>query len=213
MPDTHNPMTKLYLISDAILSADALLTLYTMELLRGLGLFQLRLKDTDTSDGEFLRLAREFSRRCQTAGTPFIVNDRPDIALMVGASGVHVGQDDLPIAAVRGLVGKKLIVGASTRTPEMARQAIADGASYVASGPCFSTQTKPGLIPRGVENLRHTVEVSTVPVCAIGGINLGNLEEVLATKPAYVAVVTAVSRAKNPPQVKDELLRMLTANK
>jgi len=204
-------MTKLYLISDATLSAEALLTLYTEELLRGLGLFQLRLKDT--GDGEFLRLAQEFSRRCQAVGTPLIVNDRPDIALLVKASGVHVGQDDLPVAAVRRLVGDKLIVGVSTRTPEMACQAIAAGASYVASGPCFPTQTKPDLKARGVENLRRTVEASNVPVCAIGGITPANLGEVLSAQPAYVAVVTAISRAREPIRAKEELRGLFAVHK
>ncbi len=204
-------MTKLYLISDATLSAKALLSLYTEELLRGLGLFQLRLKDT--SDSEFLRLAQEFSRRCQAVETPLIINDRPDIALLVGASGVHVGQDDLPVAAVRRLVGDNLIIGASTRTPEMAQRAITDGASYVASGPCFLTQTKPDLKPRGVENLRRTVEASNVPVCAIGGITSDNLSEVISAPPAYVAVVTAVSRAKEPIRAKEKLLGLFDVHK
>ncbi len=201
-------MPKLYLITDAALSAEALLALYTEELLRGVGMFQLRLKNT--SDGEFLRLAQEVSRRCQAVKTPLIINDRAEIALLVKAAGVHVGQTDLPVSAVRRLVGSKLIVGASTRTPAMALQAIADGASYVASGPCFLTQTKPGLLPRGVKNLRRTVEASTVPVCAIGGITSDNLSEVLATKPDYIAVVTAVSRAQDPPRAKEKLLELLS---
>jgi len=203
----NNPMSKLYLITDAMLPTKVLLSLYTEELLRGLGLFQLRLKDT--GDGEFLQLAKEFSRRCQTVKTQLIINDRPDIALLVKAAGVHVGQDDLPVSAVRNLVGEKLTIGVSTRTPEMARQAIAAGASYVASGPCFSTKTKPNLKSRGVENLRRTVESSTVPVCAIGGITKSNLSEVLAAKPDYIAIVTAVSQTQDPLKAKEELLDIL----
>jgi thiamine-phosphate pyrophosphorylase len=184
-----------------------MLALYDTAMLEGTGAFQLRVKDQD--DAVLLRLAEEFADRCRKADTAFIVNDRPDVALLVGASGVHLGQRDLPVGRVRRFVGHRLLVGRTVRNPTQANSAVQAGASYVALGPCFPTPVKPDERPVGIKALRQTVQLSDAPVCAIGGITPVNLGEVLDAGPAYVAVVTAVSRSDSPLQVKRFMLETM----
>jgi thiamine-phosphate pyrophosphorylase len=200
-------LAKLYLITDAELDPEGMLALYDTAMLEGTGAFQLRVKDQD--DAVLYRLAEEFAERCRKVGTAFIVNDRPDVALLVGASGVHLGQRDLPVGRVLRLVGHGMLIGRTVRNPTQANSAVQSGASYVALGPCFSTRTKPDLRPVGVKVLRQTVQTTDAPVCAIGGITPLNLGEVLDVGPAYVAIVTAVSRSDNPMQVKNFLLETM----
>ncbi|MCX7022913.1 MAG: thiamine phosphate synthase, partial [bacterium] len=175
--------------------------------LEGTGAFQLRIKDQD--DAVFFRLAEEFTERCRKAGVAFIVNDRPDVALLTGATGVHLGQCDLPVERVRRLVGPGMLVGKTVRNPSQANAAVQAGASYVALGPCFATPIKPDQRPVGTKVLRQTVQLTDAPVCAIGGITPVNLGEVLDAGPAYVAVISAVSRSDTPLRVKNYLLETL----
>jgi thiamine-phosphate pyrophosphorylase len=200
-------LARLYLITDAELDPDGLLSMYDAPMLEGVGLFQLRVKGLE--DVEVLKLAREFSGRCREAGVALVVNDRPDIALLVGAAGVHLGQRDLPVSGVRGIVPPGMLVGRSVRNPTQAQEAVRAGASYVALGPCFTTPAKPDLRPLGTTVLKQTVQSTDAPVCAIGGITPLNLGEVLDTKPAYVAVVSAVSRSESPQQVKRFLVETM----
>ncbi len=197
-------MARLYLITDSELGPKELLHLYDEAMLEGLGLFQLRVKDLD--DSSFFRLAEKFSDRCSKVGVALIINDRPDIAMMVGAAGVHVGRCDLPVKIVRRLVGDDMLIGSSIHNPSQAGSAIRAGASYVAIGPCFRTSVKPDQRPVGTTVLRQTVSATDAPVCAIGGITPVNLGEVLDARPAYAAVITAVSRSDSPLRVKEFLL-------
>ncbi len=197
-------MSRLYLITDSELDPKELLHLYDEDMLEGLGLFQLRVKSV--GDSSFFRLAEEFSVRCSKTGVAFVINDRPDIAMMVGAAGVHVGRHDLPVKSVRRLVGDDMLIGSSIRNPSQAGAAIRAGASYVAIGPCFATSIKPDQRPVGTTVLKQTISVTDAPVCAIGGITPLNLGEVLDARPAYVAVITAVSRSDSPLRVKEFLL-------
>ncbi|MCK4594623.1 thiamine phosphate synthase [bacterium] len=197
-------MARLYLITDPLLDSKELLHLYDEAMLGGLGLFQLRVKGLD--DSCFFKLAEEFSNRCSKAGVALIINDRPDIAMLVGAAGVHVGRCDLPVKTVRRLVGDDMLVGSSIHDPSQAVAAVRAGASYVAIGPCFATSVKPDQRPVGITVLRQTVSATDAPVCAIGGITPVNLGEVLDARPAYAAVITAVSRSDSPLRVKEFLL-------
>ena len=132
--------------------------------------------------------------RCITreAGMLFIVNDYPELAMLADADGVHVGQDDLPVAAVRELVGDK-IIGLSTHGPEQARQAITDGADYIGVGPLFATRTKEDVCdPVGLPYLDFTVQEIPLPGVAIGGIKLNNIHQVLERGARSVALVTEI---------------------
>ena len=131
---------------------------------------------------------------------PFIVNDRLDLALAVKADGVHVGQTDLPVSAIREIVGKDFIIGLSTHNINQVKLANEEGlADYLGFGPVFPTTTKenPDLVT-GVENLCRAVEISEIPIVAIGGINEKNIFKVLKCKPLGVAVVRALFESGDP---------------
>jgi thiamine-phosphate pyrophosphorylase len=133
---------------------------------------------------------------CMAAGVLFIVNDRVDLALDCAADGVHVGQDDPSIEAVRRLAGSRLLVGRSTHSLAQALEAQAQGADYVGYGPLYATQTKENNVPPvGVESLGPVLKAMEIPVVAIGGIKLERLAEVSAQGAKHVAVVTALTGA------------------
>ena len=124
----------------------------------------------------------------------FIVNDYADIALSVDADGVHLGQDDLPLKEARRIMGKMKIIGISTHNVEQAIAAEAGGADYIGFGPVFHTTTKDAGRPKGTDMVREVKTHVHIPVVAIGGINLGNLDQVLETGADAVAVSSAILR-------------------
>lgn len=135
---------------------------------------------------------RELTRR---AGVPLIVNDRVDVALAVDADGVHVGQDDMPVALARQLIGNKLL-GVSAHSLSEALQAVRDGADYLGVGPIFATTTKPDAAsPIGLDGLRAIRQHVSIPIVAIGGINQANAADVMRAGADGVAVVSAVVSA------------------
>lgn len=126
-------------------------------------------------------------------GVLFIINDFVDIALLVDADGLHIGQEDLPAAAARQLLGKQKIIGISTHSPEQARQAVADGADYIGVGPLFATATKENVCaPVGLSYLDYVVENIKLPFVAIGGIKEHNLAEVVRHGAKSVCLVTEI---------------------
>jgi thiamine-phosphate pyrophosphorylase len=156
----------------------------------GVDLVQVREKGL--ADRELLpRLeeAREITRRL---GVPLVVNDRPDLAVLVGADYVHLGQDDMPVETARGF---GLSVGLSTHTPEEIEAATAD---YIGVGPVYSTPTKEGRPAVGLELVRHAAASARVPWFAIGGIDASNAGEVVAAGATRLAVVRAIGNAPDP---------------
>lgn len=137
---------------------------------------------------------REITRE---AGIPFIVNDYADIALMVEADGIHQGQDDIPIKALRK-IAPDIILGCSTHSPEQAQQAIADGADYIGVGPIFTTQTKEDVCDAvGLEYLEYVAKNHDIPFVAIGGIKRNNLPQVLQRGAKTVCLVTEIIGARD----------------
>lgn len=154
----------------------------------GATLLQLRAKQEP--DGALLELASALARAAEQAGAALIVNDRADIALLAGAAGAHVGQDDLSVSAVRRVVGEAAVVGISTHTPEQIDAALATDATYVAVGPVYGTATKDtGYDARGLDLVRRAAGRGK-PVVAIGGITLERAPAVLAAGAWSVAVIT-----------------------
>ena len=151
-------------------------------------------------------LARALRRVCAQKGALFIVNDHVDIAVAVKADGVHVGQKDLPVRAVRRLAPPAMIVGCSTNSVEEARQAEADGADYVSVGRLFPTGSKRDTRPATTETLRAVKAAVSLPVCAIGGINESNIDEVVAAGADMAAVIGAVIAA---PDVREATRRLV----
>ena len=164
----------------------------------GVDILQLRCKEWDARP--YLRLAERVGQLARDAGVPFIVNDRPDVALAAGADGVHLGQEDLPVAWARR-IAPSLLIGRSSHEPAHAEQAIVEDASYFAVGPVWDTPTKPGRRAAGLSYVRDVASRSIdVPWFAIGGITLDNVHEVLDAGATRVAVVRAVLDARDPAE-------------
>ncbi|MFN8174741.1 MAG: thiamine phosphate synthase [Solirubrobacteraceae bacterium] len=163
--------------------------------LRG-GVDVVQLRDKGLGDDALLAAARAFRAACDAAGALFVLNDRPDLVAAAGADGVHVGQDDMPVADARALVGADRIVGLSTHTPEQV--AAGAGADYIGVGPVHATPTKPGRPAVGTALIGHAARHAAVPWFAIGGIGRDTLDPVLSAGARRVAVVRALTGASDP---------------
>ncbi len=161
----------------------------------GAGAIQLRLKDAP--DERLLAEGRAMAAVCREGGALFIVNDRPDIARILGADGVHVGSGDAHPADARRLL-PAAVVGVSVADADEARAAEAAGADYVAVGPVFATPVKAGLAPVGLEAVSRVRRAVAIPVVAIGGIGPGNAAAAVAAGADSVAVISAVFRTPDP---------------
>lgn len=165
----------------------------------GADCIQLRAKKID--DDKLFALAGEFVKVCKDACVLSIINDRVDIAVAAGADGIHLGQDDLPIEQVRKLQQAPLIIGKSTHSIEQLRTACEELPTYVSLGPVFSTGTKPGVKPVGLDYVKEGVEMlddTGIGHVAIGGITLDNIEDVLKAGAKTIAVCSAVTEAADP---------------
>ncbi|HLG70314.1 MAG TPA: thiamine phosphate synthase [Chloroflexota bacterium] len=140
------------------------------------------------------------------------INDRVDVALACGAAGAHLAAQSLPVAEAKRIAAGRLLVGRSVHALDEAIQAARDGADYLTFGHVFPSSSKPGQEPRGVAQLAEIVEAVGVPVVAIGGINAANLDQVLATGCAGIAVISAVLSAPDPGLATAELRRALDAS-
>ncbi len=159
----------------------------------GVKVMQLRMKDAASRD--LLVAARAVGEMSRARGTTFIMNDRVDIAMLSGADGVHLGQDDLPFAAARKLVGAKMIIGISTHTIDQACAAEAGGADYIGFGPMYSGGLKEIVKGEGLEMLRAVRAAVKIPIVAIGGITEARVPEILAAGADAAAIITDVVRA------------------
>ncbi len=165
----------------------------------GAGIFQFREKQMP--DRELIALAHQVRKWTQKANAVFIVNDRPDIARLVGADGVHLGQDDLPPADARRILGPNALVGVSTHTLAQVRQAILDGADYLGVGPTFASTTKGFDQLAGLEFVRAAFAATTLPAFALGGIRPENIAEVVTAGANRIAVSAAIAEAEEPQAV------------
>ncbi|HEV3070251.1 MAG TPA: thiamine phosphate synthase [Solirubrobacteraceae bacterium] len=184
----------LYLVCDARPGGRELVDVLSAALAGGVDMVQLREKQMD--DETLTEVARAAASLCARAGALLIVNDRPAVALAVGADGVHVGQDDMPVTEVRALVGKELLIGLSTHTS--AEIDAAEEADYIGVGPVHATPTKPGRPAVGLDLVRYAAQHASMPFFAIGGIDTDNVSAVLAAGATRVAVVRAIAEAANP---------------
>ncbi|NMW18668.1 MAG: thiamine phosphate synthase [Chlorobiaceae bacterium] len=176
------------------------------EALKG-GAAMIQLRHKTASGSQLYSWAVEIRKRCRQYNALCIINDRVDIALACDADGVHLGQDDLPAAAARKLLGNKRIIGISASCAEEALQAEKDGADYIGFGHIYPTISKQKEhAPLGPDNLQKSVESISLPVIAIGGINAENAPLLISRGASAVAVISAVSRAKEPSKAAYELL-------
>jgi thiamine-phosphate diphosphorylase len=186
-----------------------LVELLALALAGGSRMIQLREKEWPS--GRVLPLAEVLRAACAAAGATFIVNDRVDLALAVGADGVHLGQDDLPARAARPLLRPGMILGISTHGVEQARAAQADGADYVAVGSMFATTSKADFQLVGTELMRKLRGEIRVPLVGIGGITPDNVSEVIQAGADGVAVISAVCAAADPKAAAVQFLTQIRA--
>jgi thiamine-phosphate pyrophosphorylase len=170
----------------------------------GAGTVQLRAPELADRPEELLALAREIAGICRSHGVLFIVNDVVDVAVRSGADGVHLGQED-EVTGAREAIGPDRVFGLSVETPEQARTAEALGADYLGVT-VFSTATKPEARPVRLEGLREIVEVTSLPVVAIGGVDASNAREVLSAGASGLAVVSVVGEAEDPVRATRDLV-------
>ena len=186
---------RLYLVAGAQVSERPLVTLLPELVAAGVDLVQLREKDMEA--GNLLREGKTLARACAGAGIPFIVNDRPDVAALLGV-GVHVGQNDVPVGAARKFVGDQA-VGLSTHgRAEIDAALTGSRPDYIAVGPLFATPTKPGRVAVGLDLARYARERADLPWFAIGGVEESNLGEVLEAGARRIVVVRAITEAPDP---------------
>ena len=163
----------------------------------GVDIVQLRLKDA--GEDSIVATARRFAAVCHAHSVPLILNDRPDLVAAAGADGVHVGQDDTPVAQARALVGPDRIVGLSTHSPAQIDAAAAEPeVDYIGVGPVHATPTKPGRPAVGLDLVRYATAHAAMPFFAIGGIDAGNAADVRAAGATRIAVVRAITDARHP---------------
>jgi thiamine-phosphate diphosphorylase len=190
-------LPPLYAIVDPLDTGRTPADLAAALLAGGARLLQLRLPEASARD--LLEAARAIVPVARRSGATFLVNDRPDVARAAGADGVHLGQDDLPVAAARQVLGPTAIVGLSTHDPEQARAAVAAGADYIGVGPIFTTTTKADALPaRGLELLRTVRALVPVPIVAIGGITPETAVTVRAAGADAVAMIAGLVRTPDP---------------
>lgn len=198
MTAARDPVGRLHVLVDSLDVAEAALEA---------GAPTLQIRFTSGTDRDNLRLAATIAERCRDAVATCLVNDRADLALAIGADGVHVGADDLPVAVVRRLLGPGAIVGGTARDPATARELVAEGATYLGVGPTFVTRSKRGLPePIGVDGVRAVARAVDVPVIAISGITPEVVDEVLDAGAYGVAVIGAVADSPDPRLATHDLL-------
>lgn len=194
----------LYLVTEESVSIDSLLKVVEQAIKGGVTIVQLREK---SSLGKvFYEKAKVLKELLDSYNVPLIINDRIDIAIAVNAAGVHIGQSDLPLATVREIVPKSFIIGVSAGNLEEAMNAERDGATYIGVGSVFPTGTKEDakLLTQGV--LEEITKNISIPVVAIGGITIDNLDTLRYKGLAGVAVVSAIMKANNPSLVAQNFL-------
>jgi thiamine-phosphate pyrophosphorylase len=205
-------MPRLYVILDAGMLTEPAGETAKKLIAAGVRLLQYRNKQADARD--LLNDSQSIAESARPARCAFFVNDRPDIAWLAGADGVHVGQEDLEVAQAREVMGPERWVGVSTHNLQQFAQAAASSADYIAVGPIFPTISKANPDPVvGLDLLRRVRTLTAKPIVAIGGITLERAPEVLGAGADSVAVISDILRAKNPAARAGEYIERLEAAK
>ena len=163
---------------------------------------------------ELVTIAQQMQAVCTRHNVPLIVNDRADIALAIGATGAHFGQDDMPVSIGRRILPTEAIIGASARTEEKILEAITEGADYIGFGPIYGTSSKPDAeAAKGLERLRRMCDIAACPVIAIGGISVETAGEVIRAGAHGIAVISAVCAHSEPDIATQALLNEIQGAK
>lgn len=193
----HSIDYSLYLVTDRKLSRGRPTLEVVQAAVQG-GVTCVQLREKSCSTREFIEEARAIKSFLSASSIPLIINDRIDVALAIGADGVHLGQTDMPLVIARSIVGEDMIIGISAECLQDAVEAEKMGADYLGVSPIYDTATKPDTAPSlGLEGLRRIRSAVKLPLVGIGGLNLTNAAEVVVNGAQGVAVVSAIVSAEN----------------
>ena len=197
--------TSLYFITDSTGFREEEFLYRTEEALKG-GITLLQLREKEKSTREYLELAVKVHCLTQKYNVPLIIDDRLDVAIAVGAEGVHLGRSDMPIDIARNIFGKDKIIGATAKTVEQALEAYKNGADYLGVGAIYPTTTKVKTILTSTETLNKICKAVPIPVNAIGGLNKENIDVLKGIDISGICVVSAIMKAESPYNAAMELM-------
>ncbi len=201
--------TALYLVTDSTGKTDEDFLDIVEKACKG-GITLLQLREKNRSGRDFLNLAIKVKNVADKYGIPLIIDDRIDIALASGASGVHVGQSDIPVHYARILMGKDKIVGATAKAVEQALEAYSQGADYLGVGAIFPTTTKVVTKITDISTLNEICKSVPIPAVAIGGLNINNIDILRDSPISGISVVSAIMKSADPEKAAAELKRKIT---
>lgn len=202
--------SKLYLILDAQVNThDELFDIASQAVRGGVHIFQLRDKLSNAKD--IMALSRKLVGLARRSNTLFILNDRPDLALAVGADGVHLGQDDIPVSVAKKFLGYQFLIGKSCQNKKHLQQAQQECVDYVGFGSVYQTKTKPGRRPLNINNVAQVIAQAKIPVFAIGGISLKCCAELTAVGIKRMAVCRAISESENPKKETEQFIHLINS--
>ena len=196
--------TTLYFITDSTGFGEEEFLRRTEEALKG-GASLLQLREKDKTTREYISLAEKVHTLTKKYNVPLIIDDRVDVALAMGAEGVHLGQSDMPISTARKILGDDFIIGATTKTVPQALEAFEQGADYLGVGAIYPTTTKVKTVLTSTETLDAICKAVPIPVNAIGGLNKDNIDILKGIPIAGICVVSAIMKADDPKQATTEL--------
>lgn len=196
---------KLYLVTDSTGLAEEEFLNKTEEALKG-GVTLLQLREKEKSTREYIALAKKVHDISEKYNVPLIIDDRIDVALAVGAEGVHLGRSDMPVDIARKLMGGGYIIGATAKTVPQALEAYENGADYLGVGAIYPTTTKVKTVLTSVETLQSICKAVPIPVNAIGGLNKDNINVLENADIAGICVVSAIMKADDTKKAAEELL-------
>ena len=196
--------SSLYFITDSTKYNEEEFLYRVEEALKG-GVTLLQLREKEKSTREYIEIAQKVHAITKRYNVPLIIDDRVDVALAVDAEGVHVGASDMPVSTARRLMGEDKIVGATAKTVPWATEAYEQGADYLGVGAIYPTTTKVKTVLTSVETLRDICNTVPIPVNAIGGLNINNIDVLKGVPIAGVCVVSAIMKADDPKKAAEEL--------
>ncbi len=200
---------SLYLVTDRAMAGERSLETVVIEAVQG-GVTAVQLREKDMATRDFIRCAVELKKRLTALDVPLIINDRVDVALAVGADGVHLGQRDMPYEQAREILGKEALIGLSVETIEQAEQANRLDVDYIGLSPVFTTPTKTDVeTSLGLDGVRRICDITRHPTVAIGGINRDTITDVLGAGAEGIAVVSAIMASESPREAARELAEII----
>nr|WP_225988957.1 thiamine phosphate synthase [Peribacillus frigoritolerans] len=197
----------MYLVTEESIAIEELTRIIAESVSGGVSIVQLREKNN--SSLSFYEKASALKQLLNELSIPLVINDRVDIALAVGADGIHIGQDDLPLPVVKKMVPEDMIVGVSVSTLEEALEAERNGADYIGVGSVFPTKTKQDATLMALEDLGEICRGVSIPAVAIGGITADNMSALSDSGLSGTAVVSAIMNADNPKAASESLLKII----